>query len=85
MNSACDHSQGGTAAAGKGDVPAAVAVQAPTSCRTGRVVCFAGRNNQQVPVRLMVEAAMVGRTHVFTATGKSRRSHMPASGGGALA
>ena len=31
-----------------------------------------GHNNKEVPVRLTVEPAMVGRTRVLTATGKQR-------------
>ena len=37
------------------DVP----LQAPSSCRTGRVVALLGRNNKQVPVRLHVAEAQV--------------------------
>lgn len=52
------------------DGPRNLPVQAPTSCRTGRLVLLVGHNNKEVPVRLTVEPAMVGRTRVLTATGK---------------
>ena len=48
------------------------ALQAPSSCRTGRVVVLVGHNNKEVPVRLTVEPCQVGRMRVLTATGSCR-------------
>ncbi|GAB4813124.1 hypothetical protein N2152v2_000170 [Parachlorella kessleri] len=41
---------------------------APTSCRTGRVVALLGKNNKQVPVRLHVSEAQVGKVCCLAAT-----------------
>ncbi len=48
--------------------PPAAPPQAPSSCRTGRVVVLTGQNNKEVPVRLSIEPCQVGRMRVLTAT-----------------